>query len=1623
MAVANVVARFTADTGDLRRQMSAAQQAFGAVSDAATFSSARIREVGQSMADAGAKMTIGLTVPLGGVAIAATNAAMSFESNMNKIVGLVGIASDEVANMSDEVLAMAGNVGKGPDELAEGLFVVTSAGLRGSEAMATLGSAARAGAAGLGETNDIARAVAGALAAYGSEVLGASQATDTIVATARAGNFETSQFAAAIGRVLPFAEQAGASFQDMGGAVALLTRVNGNAAESVTQMSALFRAFVVPTEEAKTALDEVGLSAQDLRDSIAEKGLPATLEMLDKALGGNRERLGDVLGSSEAASAAFQILGADAKTIQDTFGVVADSAGMTAEAFASVADTTQFQVNQTMAELKATLVDLGQQFLPIVKAVMDFAQAHLTAFNSLPGPVKTMITVFAGLVAAIGPLLFIAGKLIVAFSSLLAIMLKTRAVAALRTAFVGLRGDLAAARVSMRQTQTSIGLLGTAAQTARIAVVTSFRAIGAAAKGLLASIGPVGIALVAVGVAFEVLVMNAAAAEARVDALTQALSEQGPTAQAAAAEVIAAALLANEWGGFLWIEGDKQNFQELADIAGVSMAEITAAVMTGGEQMEAVISDFRAAGEQGLIDPLRAAESVQAIQQQRDAYVEATKNIEIGAEATVIANEASGKSAREMAGEYRTAARNMTDSQRALRDAVNDGVRAVEALETAFTNLNDALSQEASLDNAKRSLLDLNEELIDGDKNLKGYTEGALDNREAIRQAAQAWIDYAAATSDPEEAQERLKQGQKEIKAALKDAGVDPQDSDIFRILKEQQQQSGETVDEFAKQRAKAAQYGNDVGGNFIDGIVSTLEARRDEVAAAASTTANAMNTGGNAGIDASSPSRTAMKVAENWTDGLTIGLRSGAAKVEREASAAAKRIANQFMAAMQPARGGGPASSAFESMFGSQEDIRNSGRALQDATWALADARDAVIEAERNLNKVRKDEKATAREVAAAERQLAQARRDAADAADAAKTAEFVAENQKALIALQNIVQQYDHINAALESVEGAFASLREITTSSFGQDTDIFGMFASTASIDQMVKGFDQVKDLIKDAYAFLTDPEAVGATRAKRNKARMRDDIKEIQQLAQAAVNLREQYDSNLQQIATLEKDYQTEVTGINARYNQLDKDAQETIDGIEDRFRSTVSLLSKGRDDAVKALSERWSATVEVLDSELQAATDAYDRENSALNDLVRERDGFLNSIRDGFRSFVNDFSSTGAAGVRQIQRETRKLANGVTVTLEREIDGAGGAAGIRAALESRLAEVRQFATNIRTLMERGLDPAIVREFVSAGVSGAGAAAAALAEGSADDLRAINAVQGELAREIGDFQGYAAGQFHDAAIAQQEAIVGPLEVARDQAQAALDLAKETAEQELQAKKDLYNSLIDAATVAYAKELKAAQDHAADLQLLRQRELDEAKRIRDTQIQQLEAENETLEKHMNAIATNIESIVTNLANKLPIRTNQAGQAAIDQMMAGFRKRFPDMKSEFGNLMDRLAASMNRVSTITIQTVYAAAPAPVKFGGARALGGPVVSNRAYLVGERGPELFLPGANGKIVPNDLISSVPSMGTRGGTDGGSTTINVTVNAGMGTDGAETGRQIVEAIRKYERRSGRVFVSA
>ena len=75
---------------------------------------------------------------------------------------------------------------------------------------------------------------------------------------------------------------------------------------------------------------------------------------------------------------------------------------------------------------------------------------------------------------------------------------------------------------------------------------------------------------------------------------------------------------------------------------------------------------------------------------------------------------------------------------------------------------------------------------------------------------------------------------------------------------------------------------------------------------------------------------------------------------------------------------------------------------------------------------------------------------------------------------------------------------------------------------------------------------------------------------------------------------------------------------------------------------------------------------------------------------------------------------------------------------------------------------------------------------------------------------------------------------------------------------------------------------------------------------------------------------------------------------------------------------------------------------------GGSVMGGRPIVVGERGPELFVPGSSGSVVPNNAM--------------GGNTYQINVTAGVG-DPRAIGQQIVEYVRKFEQANGPVFRAA
>jgi hypothetical protein len=146
-----------------------------------------------------------------------------------------------------------------------------------------------------------------------------------------------------------------------------------------------------------------------------------------------------------------------------------------------------------------------------------------------------------------------------------------------------------------------------------------------------------------------------------------------------------------------------------------------------------------------------------------------------------------------------------------------------------------------------------------------------------------------------------------------------------------------------------------------------------------------------------------------------------------------------------------------------------------------------------------------------------------------------------------------------------------------------------------------------------------------------------------------------------------------------------------------------------------------------------------------------------------------------------------------------------------------------------------------------------------------------------------------------------------------------------------------------------------------------------------------------------------------KLVVETLPAGPSTPAQLPAAPGAKIPpapqkstiNLSKLTSSAVSKIASSMSGASDVAARSYTALAQA---YGVTRfAKGGIALGPTAGIIGEAGPEMVVP-----------LSGANSVGM-------GSTYNITVNAGIGTNGAQVGRDIVEAIRKYERSSGQVFV--
>jgi len=334
------------------------------------------------------KVGAAATAAAAGVAVVSLKMAGDFQASMTKLVTTAGEAPAALKQVGDGILKMAVDTGTGTKELADGMYMVESAGFHGADGLKVLQAAAEGARSEQAPLAEVSNAVTSALKSYHLPASDAVTITNQMVAAVGHGKTTFGEFAGSLSTVLPIASSAGIGFDQIGGAIATLTNHGTSAREATQELANSIRNLQAPNNVAIQEMQRLGLSSIDISTNLGKRGLTGTIDMLQQAVLQHMGPAGTVmlntLNTSKQASADLgQMLGTMKGPVQGLAQQLQAGTLSFGDYSKAIRDLPADQY--TLGAGFATLYDKTQGFNSLLKAGGPSAQTFDDAMKKMMG--------------------------------------------------------------------------------------------------------------------------------------------------------------------------------------------------------------------------------------------------------------------------------------------------------------------------------------------------------------------------------------------------------------------------------------------------------------------------------------------------------------------------------------------------------------------------------------------------------------------------------------------------------------------------------------------------------------------------------------------------------------------------------------------------------------------------------------------------------------------------------------------------------------------------------------------------------------------------------------------------------------------------------------------------------------------------------------------------------------------------------------------------------------------------------------------------------------------------------------------------------------------------------------
>jgi len=328
----------------------------------------------QSLADKSKWAFAGMSTAI----VGATKVYADFENAMAKVATqLPGQMMEHFDEMTNAVQEMSIEFGQSTSVMAQGLYDILSAAIPPENALQLLEQSAKTAAAGFTDVATISDLLTSILNAYGREVEDAAQISDVLFQSVFRGKMEFEDMAHELGSIMGVAAQAGVSLEDLGAAMATLTRAGIPTAEAATAIRGAIMSFIDPGKEALETAQALGIEFNST--ALKSQGL---IKAIGQLTGATQEQLSALFPNVRALIAVQGVLG-DLDGAYEDLRLNMEATGTTQEAFTKATGTLQFSLAQLKADIQTLVQDFGKALAPAIYEIIDAVRGFVERLKEI----------------------------------------------------------------------------------------------------------------------------------------------------------------------------------------------------------------------------------------------------------------------------------------------------------------------------------------------------------------------------------------------------------------------------------------------------------------------------------------------------------------------------------------------------------------------------------------------------------------------------------------------------------------------------------------------------------------------------------------------------------------------------------------------------------------------------------------------------------------------------------------------------------------------------------------------------------------------------------------------------------------------------------------------------------------------------------------------------------------------------------------------------------------------------------------------------------------------------------------------------------------------------------------